>query len=196
LQMDDETRPFVFCGNPSCLEHECVRCVECPQQKRLARCEVCSIVRCMLCRADVSPFRGAEKYNDLFKQVSDGTAEMGAMATCLQESVPNAMISCPSCCKVFCVGCMDDVTARLLLAEMLLLGERQHSTELRCGHCYWSTKPCTNPACPNEVGVPTKRCGDCHLDRYCSVECQVVAYPNHVARCERIQARRAAAGKE
>ena len=61
---------------------------------------------------------------------------------------------------------------------------------------YWSTKPCTNPTCPNEVGVPTKRCGGCHLDRYCSVECQAAAYPDHVARCLKIQAKRAFAGKE
>ena len=38
----------------------------------------------------------------------------------------------------------------------------------------------------------TKRCGGCHLDRYCSVECQTAMYPDHVGRCKRIQNKRAA----
>ena len=54
---------------------------------------------------------------------------------------------------------------------------------------------CTNLNCPNAIGVSTKRCSGCHLDRYCSVECQAAAYPAHEAWCKQIQAKRAAAGE-
>ena len=71
-------------------------------------------------------------------------------------------------------------------------GVEMMESQYRCSRCYWSTKPCTNPSCPNEVGVPTKRCGGCHIDRYCSIKCQLAAYPTHVKRCQKIQEKRAA----
>jgi hypothetical protein len=194
LQLVNESRPFVFCGSPSCVVNECVRCVECPQPKRLARCEVCSIVKCRSCAFPPVARAEEEKFNDLSMQVSYGTSGIADLATCLREVSPEGMVPCTSCCKVHCFGCMDDKTAFLFL-ESLFLRQNGQKKKYQCSCCYWSTKPCTNPTCPNEVGVPTKRCGGCHIDRYCSVECQAVMYPNHVARCERIRARRAAAGK-
>jgi len=107
---------------------------------------------------------------------------------------------CSHCNLYTCYHCLDYRSARPL-AEFVLgaIGDPTKTSKdvppFVCTHCYWSSKPCTNPNCPNEVGVPTKRCGGCHLDRYCSVECQAAMYPDHVARCQRIQARRAAAGK-
>jgi hypothetical protein len=96
---------------------------------------------------------------------------------------------------------MDDRSLKSL-AELLILSKHddariphwQHRDEsaYQCSRCYWSAKPCTNPTCPNEVGVPTKRCGGCHIDRYCSVDCQLAAYPAHVNRCHKIQEKRAA----
>eukprot|EP00562_Extubocellulus_spinifer_P007670 CAMPEP_0178502746 /NCGR_PEP_ID=MMETSP0696-20121128/17669_1 /TAXON_ID=265572 /ORGANISM="Extubocellulus spinifer, Strain CCMP396" /LENGTH=262 /DNA_ID=CAMNT_0020131825 /DNA_START=118 /DNA_END=906 /DNA_ORIENTATION=- len=52
-----------------------------------------------------------------------------------------------------------------------------------CMPCYWSSKPCTNPDCPNEAGVPTKRCGGCRRSRYCSKECQIAMWPEHKKTC-------------
>ena len=50
---------------------------------------------------------------------------------------------------------------------------------------YLSVKICTNYTCPNEVGkVKTFRCGDCRKSRYCSVECQAAAYPDHKQICQ------------
>jgi len=107
---------------------------------------------------------------------------------------------CKHCNLYVCYQCLDDRSARIV-AEAQLAVVFADSTKLDemspfiCTPCYWSSKPCTNPNCPNELGIPTKRCGGCHLDRYCSVECQAAMYPEHVDRCQRIQARRAAAGK-
>ena len=101
--------------------------------------------------------------------------------------------ACVTCPTHTCVSCMDDrslISMVVSLVRSFYLGET--TSQFECSHCYWSTKPCTNPTCPNEVGVPTKRCGGCHLDRYCSVECQLAAYPAHVNRCSRIQEKRAA----
>ena len=50
---------------------------------------------------------------------------------------------------------------------------------------YLSTKICTSYTCPNEEGkVKTFRCGDCRNSRYCSVECQAAAYPDHKDICK------------
>jgi len=106
---------------------------------------------------------------------------------------------CSHCKLYVCYQCLDYRSARMLAKA--LLGNFADPPKMNemppfiCTPCYWSSKPCTNPKCPNEVGIPTKRCGGCHLDRYCSVDCQAAMYPDHVARCQRIQARRAAAGK-
>lgn len=70
------------------------------------------------------------------------------------------------------------------------------NTEGVCAFCHWSSKPCTNPSCPNEIGVPTKRCGGCRIDRYCSVECQAEAHPHHEARCKKIQEKRLLAAEK
>ena len=90
-----------------------------------------------------------------------------------------------------CLGCLDDRSLDSFLRHILLKGPK-----FQCSECYWKTKPCTNPTCPKEAGVPTKRCGGCHLDRYCSVACQAAAYPNHMAKCKKIQAKRLDSGKE
>jgi hypothetical protein len=118
----------------------------------------------------------------------------------LRKFSPDKYYKCHECNELSCFSCLDDRSIGMCSSLSVAVMQKEISTIegralSKCTRCYWSSKPCTNPNCPNKVGIPTKRCGDCHLDRYCSVECQVAAHPGHVARCQRIQARRAAAGK-
>mmetsp|Transcript_22324 Transcript_22324/g.64088 ORF Transcript_22324/g.64088 Transcript_22324/m.64088 type:complete len:157 (-) Transcript_22324:2817-3287(-) len=119
----------------------------------------------------------------------------------LTSNAPDGMIKCGTCARGFCFECIDFVELKFIVDFCWASREKHVDDEVvcprhRCSHCYWSAKPCTNPSCPNEVGVPTKRCGGCHIDRYCSVECQAAAYPAHVPRCHKIQAKRAGARKD
>ena len=100
----------------------------------------------------------------------------------------NAVLSCADC-KAYniCVACLDERQIVMMLKSMML------QKRFKCSRCYWATKPCANPTCPNDIDTPTKRCGDCHIARYCSIECQAAAYPDHVGRCKKIVAKRNAA---
>ena len=116
---------------------------------------------------------------------------------CLLDPADAALYHCAVCQRIrsYCCGCLDDESAHSLLAS-LLEKRGKGLNGFQCRSCYWKSKPCTNPSCPNDIGVPTKRCGGCHLDRYCSVECQTAAYPDHVGKCTRIQNKRAAAAEK
>ena len=114
--------------------------------------------------------------------------EMEKLGNLVRGNTVGAISICPTCKVCICTACMDDKSMESFVVAMM----KSSASSYQCSRCYWSTKPCTNPTCPNEVGVPTKRCGGCHLDRYCSVECQLAAYPAHVNRCGRIQEKRAA----
>ena len=122
------------------------------------------------------------------------TDSMRELMKMTKKMMGDFTVSCVACSTDTCVSCMDDrsLTA-LVVSQVRLLCFGEDVSRFRCSRCYWSTKPCTNPSCPNEVGVPTKRCGDCHIDRYCSVECQAAAYLDHIGRCKKIVAKRDAA---
>ena len=120
------------------------------------------------------------------------------------------MAECQDCKRSYCYECLDGrsidslarTTLTTLVEERMIQSlpsgtpyvapgaENMVGSVFQCNTCYWSAKPCTNPTCPNEIGVPTKRCGGCHIDRYCSVDCQAAAYPDHAARCKKIQDKR------
>ena len=206
-----EAMPFFKCGSDDCFGDalsaiECFHCAEGPSLKKLFFCSSFEKSRCRPCvEAAGEPSSDAmlELYYDL---TSDGLGvscsshitEFGDKISAIRS----AMTVCHKCLKTICYECVNEVEIKSLAKNAVTAGLRAakesigDGEDFHCSHCYWSAKPCTNPTCPNEVGIPTKRCGGCHLDRYCSVECQAVAYPDHIQKCEKIQAKRAAAGKE
>ena len=211
-----ESFPFVRCGSVGCCADdetavECIRCVQAPVAKRLSCCSVCGILRCGECVNSLK-----EPMTRAAHQLNSGMLLKGNPEISVEDLVafrnklvayPDGMITCKTCIRETCVHCLD-LSEMKRLAELLTVKateagfERRYddyvsNSHFQCSGCYWSAKPCTNPTCPNDVGIPTKRCGRCHLDRYCSVECQAAAYPDHIGRCQKIQAKRAAeAGKE
>ena len=199
-----EVIPFQSCGADDCTAHEveCYACLKDTHPRSLVHCVTCSRIRCHSCKNKESKdglirpgvFRAFEN----LERVS--SKEIISIASYVRARSPDAWVCCIECGSCFCYGCLDDKSAESLavtIVEGLRLidsgGDLYSLKQLfKCSDCYWKSKPCTNPSCTNEVGVPTKRCGGCHLDRYCSVECQAAAYPDHVGRCKRIQNKRAA----
>ena len=186
---------------PDCEVRECFRCQRDPTHRRILSCGSCGTTRCAACSRGIldAMLDNAEAFDSIFQCCMRSSLEEDSLSsevvrdlsTVLRETSGNAIIRCKTstCNFSCCVACADDQT--IASAVKWLFPHAPRST-FKCSRCYWSTKPCTNPTCPNEVGVPTKRCGGCHLDRYCSVECQLAAYPAHVNRCSRIQEKRAA----
>ena len=165
---------------------ECSACAFDTDTSRPSRFRTCFTCRLHLCNACNDDAKG---------RIVTGSADNAMSPEQLRTKFHRMICRCKECTRDICVDCC--------LESTLGDGEfdiRPDGLWALCPPCaeekYWSTKPCTNPSCPNEVGVPTKRCGGCHLDRYCSVECQAAVYPSHIARCLKIQAKRAAAGKE
>jgi len=165
---------------------ECSACAFDTETSRPSHFRTCNNCRLHLCTA----------CNDDAKEriVAGGSTDNAILPEELRTKFSRTICRCKECMRDICVDCC--------LKNTMGDGEfdiRPDGLWALCPSCseekYWSTKPCTNPSCQNEVGVPTKRCGGCHLDRYCSVECQAAAYPAHAARCQKIQAKRAAAGK-
>ena len=204
-----EALPFTTCGGSNCFGSElsrieCGRCAEGPTTKKLSSCSLCGKARCRSCElAAGEPVKAA--FGRLFRDA--GKRSPGVILDEFRDAVsataPDAMAHCDKCEQQTCYECLDLVEIKCIVTLILLsargvvnVGERGSDHTFQCSRCRWSTKPCTNPTCPNEVGIPTKRCGGCHIDRYCSVECQAAAYPDHVGRCEKIRSKRAAAGKE
>jgi len=202
-----EAVPFQKCGGKGCSAEECYRCLSDAADRRLLQCAVCHRVRCRPCK-DAVNVPGTVPA-EIVAALRAGPAAIGAdqisrAAESLRGASPENWVTCGECHSWYCYGCLDDGSARSLTLGLLdALRKRQLddavslTNDFQCSSCYWSAKPCTNPSCPNEnkVGIPTKRCGGCHIDRYCSVECQAAAYPAHLERCQKIQAKRAAAGK-
>eukprot|EP00562_Extubocellulus_spinifer_P001153 CAMPEP_0178476850 /NCGR_PEP_ID=MMETSP0696-20121128/3835_1 /TAXON_ID=265572 /ORGANISM="Extubocellulus spinifer, Strain CCMP396" /LENGTH=245 /DNA_ID=CAMNT_0020104157 /DNA_START=222 /DNA_END=959 /DNA_ORIENTATION=+ len=101
------------------------------------------------------------------------------------DGVPH-YLTCDSCHTTKCYHCggAEDYFFRCFKCYTSYWLPRLHlGNGKACMPCYWSSKPCTNPDCPNEAGVPTKRCGGCRRSRYCSKECQIAMWPEHKKTC-------------
>ena len=198
--LSPEAIPFRCCEEPGCRQVECYRCVMDLTDTRLARCVVCERIRCIPCLDMLLDEAGAisEIRDTAVAAVFSGRnyfteEEIKAVGEAVRAKAPRILAKCDECKLWRCFGCLDErdmnFWAAIALYDRLgslANGVNSPKDSFRCTTCYWKSKPCTNPSCPNEVGVPTKRCGGCHIDRYCSVECQAAAYPGHVARCEKI----------
>ena len=190
---------FLQCSD--CPASECVRCCRDPILRRLRSCGSCGTSRCHDCNEEKTKemCRSSNFIELLCEALEPGrfSEVVGELKDLMRSSAPGAMSICKTCNDFTCNMCMDDKSMESLLKAFINPTPQDAGKSLfQCSHCYWSAKPCTNPTCPNEVGVPTKRCGGCHIDRYCSIDCQAAAYPSHVARCQKIQAKRAAAASE
>ena len=205
-----ELVPFQKCGGVGCASQdtECYKCLMDATNSRLDRCTVCRRIRCRACKSEelknVQLRRTPELISAMGSMERVSSQQITSIASDLRAQSPDAWACCIECGSCFCYGCLDDKSAESLAVTIVegirLLdsgGDPYSLKELfKCSYCYWKSKPCTNPSCPNDIGVPTKRCGGCHLDRYCSVECQAAAYPDHVGKCALIQNRRAAAAEK
>ena len=191
--------PIMICNTDGCGAWECYRCaVSTCEQTALRVCCRCFKVQCKSCVESQDNAVGLRVFSPLVEQMEKdlSSTDIHTAAMALRSAAPDSMVDCKSCNAVFCYECTDHVHLQTLVRatnEVFRNGEDKITAPINCGTCYYKSKPCTNPDCPNEVGVPTKRCGGCHLDRYCSVECQAAAYTGHVERCEKIQEKRAGA---
>ena len=197
--------PFLYCVEEGCKQTECHMCFSGPAVSRLIGCSVCYKSRCQSCNtANLREFQVPTVCNNILNEAMDASRkqltpdEVRLLGSALRDEWPDLYFIC-SCGEAQCYACLDDRAVENYYRCMLMSDEFvnipptwSEESDYKCGRCYWSSKPCTNPNCPNEVGIPTKRCGGCHLDRYCSVECQAAAYPEHMERCHKIQAKRAA----
>ena len=196
-----DTIPFQICGGDGCKESECRRCFTDPSAvRRLMRCVICcGNATCEGCfatyqqRLSLTIMKAAEREGILipegaFELISK--EDLGEIRSIFLADIPDVTVSCTEggCNFVGCFECLDQCSMERCLRHLFLNGPN-----FRCNTCYWSAKPCINPNCPNDPGVPTKRCGNCHLARYCSVECQAAAYPSHVGRCQKIKEKRVVA---
>ena len=197
-QWSVDTLPFQVCGGDGCKESECRRCFTDPSAvRRLMRCFICcGNARCEGCfatyeqRLSLTIMKAAERKGILvpegaFELISE--EDLGDIRSIFLADIPDVIVSCTrgGCNFVGCLECLDHSSMERCLRNVFLDGPN-----FRCNNCYWSVKPCINSKCPNEPGVPTKRCGNCHLARYCSVECQAADYPAHVGRCQKIKEKR------
>ena len=177
---------------------ECYRCtIATHVRTRLERCVSCRKTSCTLCRESGDSRNAAiaaaqRLVNERRSNFVEGDAV--SMIQILRGDESSFAV-CRRCHVPCCFECLDDRFARNVANSLLssISLEKDGPAHDLCSSCYWSSKPCTNPACPNDAGMPTKRCGGCHLDRYCSVECQAAAYPDHMVRCKEIQVKRAEA---
>lgn len=207
-RLGNEAISLQSCQGKECAGHAKVECYHClldsTKISRLQRCCICWKTRCRSCT-----YSGAEGANGSLAAL-EAMGKCGDYAVSVKKELilphwielaaeniglatPDTYICCTECRSIYCYACLEGVSAWNLATCFLTdISSGNNDSEFRCGHCYWSTKPCTNPKCPNEAGTPTKRCGGCHLDRYCSVECQAEMYPGHVAKCQKIQAKRVA----
>ena len=200
-RLSTESTPFRFCSGPDCHVSECHRCcIALRISTRLQCCVLCRKTQCRKCGhspdADtiIALRRVLDRKQQCFGFDNDDKAEV------LQVMRTSELFAkCQRCKQSFCLQCVDERFGRTIASDLLYrtaFGGEFLIREGICSFCYWSTKPCTNPNCPKEVGVPTKRCGGCHVDRYCSVECQVAMYPYHAVRCKKIQEKRLIAKDE
>ena len=161
--------PLIRCGAKECpVGFGCVSCLD-PSFDSLKCCSRCDKRRCKVC---VDSFRNLDEAETVILSL------MMVAAYCISGNA-------------YGVERVVKVLRDMELEKEGGVGARN----FLCDPCYWSSKPCTNASCPNEVGVPTRRCGRCRISRYCSVECQAAAYPGHVDRCKEVCARLVASEK-
>ena len=181
----------------ACTFGECTRCFDDPAHGRIYQCHECNSSLCTDCSAErLRVFGKTDEVCTIFARLINkgpkyerlSSEDISVLSAGLRGTSSGAVVRChtPTCNFTCCVACADDPT----VASIVKTVTSKSVVPFLCTRCYWSAKPCTNPSCPNEVGVPTKRCGGCHIDRYCSVECQMAAYPAHVNRCNKIQKKR------
>mmetsp|Transcript_241 Transcript_241/g.530 ORF Transcript_241/g.530 Transcript_241/m.530 type:complete len:303 (+) Transcript_241:120-1028(+) len=162
MRVAPDAAPMSECGNEGCIHAVCQLCRGgLPSRDPMYTCKACRHESCRACVLSVSAFE--ERHDEGRRIRSD------------------AFLRCTKCFICFCGDCGDSA------------GLRWHVTgrsgpDQMCTRCYWTTKPCTNPDCPNKAGVPTKRCGDCRRARYCSKECQIAMWPEHKLECSRLRA--------
>lgn len=184
-----EANPFIRCGSNGCWENECISCFS-DSRKRLLCCSKCDKVRCRFCcQSSLDNSAACKELERLTSRKFLSSAEIAYYAEKLVRTSPDAVMKCELCEEDYCYECVGEVEVRAW-AKKFRYGV--NGIQEKCERCYWSDKPCTNPNCPNEVGVPTKRCGDCHRARYCSKQCQIAAYPMHQDKCRKLKEKRAA----
>lgn len=195
-QLTRHALPFLLCGDESCSTMECFRCALDSKSGQLQCCAKCKSIRCYLCsRKESASFEAG--LEGMLEKMVDRQASLLDYANYIRRTLPKGTMRCFSCGETQCFSCMDGNEIESAALASLYSDRNSGTTSMppKCSSCHWASKPCTNPNCPKELGVPTKRCGGCRLDRYCSVECQAEAYPDHVAKCEKVQEKRAKAGK-
>ena len=195
-----DTMPLQQCRGDGCTVQECYRCFAAPDVRKLNSCSVCSLVRCSEC----IKMRPSEWGSDALEYfvglaglgVPFTESDISTTAAVLRKAEPETIGTCKDCGIGYCLSCMDDSNLLRCTLNGLygVMNGMDKTKQFQCYGCYWSAKPCINPNCPNEDGTPTKRCGGCHIDRYCSIECQAEMYPEHMAKCKKIQAKRLASG--
>lgn len=204
MDLTDDSWPYAMCGGNGCFSsasnedlHEMIECFHCASASanKLLSCFRCKKFRCRAC-ASLSNEICNEAYDVLMSKSDQGGLSQSAIAAfgdCFFGHM-DMLALCQGCSQYICFDCVDSSEIERSAKEIWAFN-LEESVFFRCRTCYWSAKTCTNPNCPNEVGVPTKRCGGCCIDRYCSIECQALMYPDHVERCQNIKEKRLAAGK-
>ena len=167
--------PFMYCEASGCKANECMLCLSDPVTRTLIACSRCDKTRCLDCAL-------ASLDQPLIRAVFSQARLEGSWER-LWRTAPDTFWKCRVCgdkCCAECIGSSDIKGS----AGFILDGDGK--ARYKCSRCYFAAKPCTNPTCPHEVGVPTKRCGDCRRARYCSKECQSAAYPAHQRECKAV----------
>ena len=189
--------PIRICNTDGCGAWECYRCaVSTDDETSLLICCRCFKVKCHSCVDSQDKAGGQRVFPPFMEHIAMGLSSTAihTATEALRSAAPDSMLDCKSCNAVFCYDCIDHVHLQSLVrASVEVFRSKKTTVPVSCGTCYYKAKPCTNPNCPNKVGIPTKRCGGCHIDRYCSVECQAAMYLTHVERCKTIQMKRAGA---
>jgi len=194
-----DASPIRRCGKKGCPTSElkeCMRCLNHPDRTNLLKCSGCGKVRCRSCHEAStgscysSIVRLIETFSKMPREIPLDPIETTKLAEEILPSLQDGMVMCTTCNERYkCFACIGFKKIRGMMFHRFTTGGEVPDFE--CDSCYYAAKPCTNPDCPNEVGVPTKRCGDCRRARYCSKECQKAAYPDHVRTCRNIQEKRA-----
>mmetsp|Transcript_3881 Transcript_3881/g.7611 ORF Transcript_3881/g.7611 Transcript_3881/m.7611 type:complete len:369 (+) Transcript_3881:248-1354(+) len=165
--------PFVWCGASGCHAHECMLCLSDPVPRTLVACSRCKKTRCRDC---AFAFRDLPSVRPVLSEaIVEGSWER------LWRTAPDGFWKCAVCGDDCCADCIGSSGLKGSAGFIL---DDDGNARYKCSRCYFAAKPCTNPTCPHEVGVPTKRCGDCRRARYCSKECQRAAYPAHQRECK------------
>ena len=197
-ELSDGAIPLQVCQKPGCRASACFWCFHDTNIDSLGYCSLCKIQRCKGCYFSTTQMSGAWKATCMYAasvqndEVDVTSSKLRELAEDVCSATPDGMLTCRTCEEIFCYECAG-IQGLVSLVKCVVLDDAKG---VKCQRCYWSAKPCSNPTCRNEAGVPTKRCGDCRVARYCSKECQKAAYIGHVNKCRKIQEKRAARGQK